>query len=510
MTFLPMLAGVAAAVGSYMATPLVIHWARARGLYCMPGDRRVHREPLPRLGGVAILAGATVGLGAAVLAGGWDLMAGEAMPPATRILLGMVAAGGIVFAAGLVDDLRGMRPFTKLATQVAAALLVFWLGFRIDVISLGSSELILGWAALPITLLWIVGVTNAYNLVDGMDGLATGMGVIAFTAIVAAAGVLGHGEIVVVGAVLLGALAGFLPHNFNPARIFMGDSGSLFIGFILAVLSVQGSMKSATAVLVVVPLFALAIPLLDTFAAILRRWLRGLPISSADARHIHHRLVARGFSHRDAVLVLYLCAVGFASLGIILAFAPPNTVLLIAVVGGLGSALVLAVGMRGLGYDEFLLAGKVIASGPRRARRVIRDRILASDLAAVIQVAGSMEEVQAVLADAADDLGLLHMEVCAQGSAVAGDTLAFGPPGSFWKMDFPLCSEVCNADPPVLRLLARVADDLRPNNTERVAHTLGEALRERFDLVSAGCECGAPAGWRADMAAAPRARVASA
>jgi hypothetical protein len=128
----------------------------------------------------------------------------------------------------------------------------------------------------------------------------------------------------------------------------------------------------------------------------------------------------------------------------------------------------------------------------------------------VIRVAGSMEEVQAVLADAAGDLGLLHMEVCAQGSVVAGDALAFGPPGSFWKLDFPLCGEVCTADPPVLRLLARVADDLRPNNTERVAHTLGEALRERFDLVSAGCECGSPAGWRADLAAAPRARVASA
>jgi UDP-GlcNAc:undecaprenyl-phosphate/decaprenyl-phosphate GlcNAc-1-phosphate transferase len=510
MLFLPMLAGVAAAVGSYMATPLVIHWARARGLYCIPGGRRMHREPVPRLGGVAIVAGATVGLGTAILAGGWDLVAGDVLPPAARVLLGMAAAGGVVFGAGLVDDLRGLRPAWKVAAQLAAALLVFWLGFRIDVITLGDTELILGWAALPITLLWIVGVTNAYNLVDGMDGLATGMGVIAFTAIVAAAGVLGHGEIVVVGAVLLGALAGFLPHNFNPARIFMGDSGSLFIGFILAVLSVQGSMKSATAVLVVVPLFALAIPLLDTFAAILRRWLRGLPISSADARHIHHRLVARGFSHRDAVLVLYLCAVGFASFGILLAFAPPNTVLVIATVGGLGSALVLVAGMRGLGYDEFLLAGKVIASGPRRARRVIRDRILASDLAAVIRVAGSMEEVQAVLADAAGDLGLLHMEVCPERSAADCDTVAFGPPGSFWKLDFPLCGTTCTADRPVLRLLARVADDLRPNNTERVAHTLGAALRERPDLVTAGCECGARAGWRADPVGAPRARVRTA
>jgi UDP-GlcNAc:undecaprenyl-phosphate GlcNAc-1-phosphate transferase len=306
---------------------------------------------------------------------------------------------------------------------------------------------------------------------------------------VAAAATLGHGEVVLLGAVLLGALAGFLPHNFNPARIFLGDSGSLFIGFNLAVLSVHGSMKSPTAVLVAVPLFALAIPLLDTVVAMARRWLRGFPISQADARHIHHRLLALGLSHRDAVLVLYVVAAAFAGLGVLLGFAPPRRVALIAGLGGTASAAILVVGMRRLGYDEFLLAGKVVASGPRRAREVIRSRILAEDMATVIGAARSLEEIQAVLADAAPDLGLLHMDVSGRGAGCNGWR---PPPGTTaWKLDFPLCPYESSADPRVLRLRVATGDDQRPAGAERVAHVLAPAIRERLealDLQCGGCQ----------------------
>lgn len=502
---LPMLAGLAAAVGSFAATPLVIRLARSRGMYCMPGDRRIHREPVPRLGGVAILVGASVGLATALLVRAAHVPGWALGSPTALIVAGLVLGGAMVFVAGLVDDVRGIRPLAKVAVQLAAALAVYLLGFRIETVTLVGVDLVLGWLALPVTLLWIVGITNAYNLVDGMDGLATGMGMIAFAAIGAAAWYLGHGEVLVAASLMLGALAGFLPHNFSPARIFMGDSGSLFIGFALAVLSVQGSMKGTTAVLVVVPLFALAIPLLDTAAAMLRRWLRGLPISSADARHIHHRLVALGFSHRDAVLVLYIFAVGFASVGILLAFAPESSIVLISVLGGVASAAVLVIGMRGLRYDEFLLAGKFVACGPRRVRQVLRTKILANDLAQVIRVAGSMEEVQAVLEDAAGDLDLLHMEVCpASTPAAAGtDHHRFGGPGASWTLDFPLCHDECGRDRPVLRLHAPVRDEFRANSAESVAHALGAAIQDRFDLVSEDCGCAPASSW-GDQPAADR------
>src|SRR5690606_28021343 len=163
----------------------------------------------------------------------------------------------------------------------------------------------LGWMALPVTLLWIVGVTNAFNLIDGLDGLATGIALVALGTTAIAAVLLGNPEVLVVCLALTGALIGFLRYNFNPARIFLGDSGSLFIGFLLAVLSVHGSMKSATAVLILVPLSALALPLLDTFLAIGRRRLRGGPLSRADSRHIHHPLLAIEFTHRTSVILLY-------------------------------------------------------------------------------------------------------------------------------------------------------------------------------------------------------------
>jgi UDP-GlcNAc:undecaprenyl-phosphate/decaprenyl-phosphate GlcNAc-1-phosphate transferase len=480
-----LLATIAAAT-SFLATPLVIRWASARGLYCVPDERRIHKAPIPRLGGVAIVVGATVGLGSAVLV---TLKLQQDLGlhvPDLRVIVGLVVGGGIAFAAGLIDDLRGLRPAVKLAAQVAAALLVFWLGFRIDHLTWGGAEVELGWVALPLTVLWIVGVTNAYNLVDGMDGLAAGMGIVAFhvTAIVAV--MLGNVEVALVAVVVLGALAGFLPHNFHPARIFMGDSGSLFVGFVLAVLSVQGSIKGPTAVLVFVPLFALAIPLLDTLVAIARRWLRGLPISAPDARHIHHRLVAIGLSHRNAVLVLYTVAVGFATLAILLAFAGSEGVAVVTGIGAIASTGVLVVGMRHLGYDEFLLAGKVLAAGPRRARRAVRDRILASDLASSIDRAASSEEVEALLAEGARKLGLLQMELCGP----AGPRTGIRPVGGdAWTMDFPVHVCACGQDPIVLRLSAHVSDDVFPGTAERVAHIVGDALRGRLHIVNGGQGC---------------------
>ena len=503
-SIVPLVAVLTAAVASWLATHGVVRLAASRGWASRPDDHHVHVGPVPRLGGIAIVAGATVGLLAAVVINREALAAGGFRPPVV-MLGGLIAGGGIVFGAGLIDDVRGLRPVAKLAAQVAAALVVWELGFRIDVLSAGTGSVALGWASLPVTLLWIVGVTNAYNLVDGMDGLATGLGIIAFAAIAAAAGLLGHAEVVVVAAALLGALLGFLPHNFSPARIFLGDSGSLFLGFVLAVLSVQGSMKSATAVIVAVPLLALFIPLLDTVVAILRRWIRGMPIMEADGRHIHHRLAAVGFRHRDAVLLLYLVGAGFAGLGILLGFAPAPHLALVAAAGGAASALVIVVGMRRLQYDEFLLAGKVLASGPLRMRRAIRDRIVAEEVARKIERAESLEEIQGLLTAAAPQFGLMELKLAggdearvatngggvttngagAKTNGATGNGVS-APGRACWTLDHPLPATGGRLR---LRLVGPAEQDYRTRIGERAVHLLLDTIDGRaVELRPGGSE----------------------
>src|SRR5690606_35243767 len=282
---------VVSVLGSLLLTPVVIRAAVGWGLYDLPdGKRRVHTRPVPRVGGVVVFVAMLLGLGGAAAV---DLTTGSGLLRANAsYITGIVLGTALLFGTGLVDDIRGVKPYSKLVVQVVAACIAYFFGFQVVRIGFGPDFGIdLGWLSLPVTLIWIVGVTNAFNLIDGLDGLATGIALVALSTTAVAAQMLGNTEVVIVCLALTGALIGFLRYNFNPARIFLGDSGSLFIGFLLAVLSVHGSMKSATAVLVLVPLSALALPLLDTFLAIGRRWLRGVPLSSADSRHIHHRLL---------------------------------------------------------------------------------------------------------------------------------------------------------------------------------------------------------------------------
>ncbi|HEV7704229.1 MAG TPA: MraY family glycosyltransferase, partial [Gemmatimonadaceae bacterium] len=278
------------ALSATVFTPLVISGAKRWQLLDAPDDtRHLHDRPVPRLGGVAVFIATMLGIASTLFYG----PARETLTPEWhRFVLALLLGGTVLFGAGLIDDLRRIRPVAKIVAQCVAALIVAKLGFRIEILGIGSSVLHLGWVSIPLTILWIVAVTNAFNLIDGLDGLATGIAIVALATVFAAATALGNLEVSIVALVLIGALLGFARFNFSPARIFLGDSGSLFIGFMLAVLSMHGSIKSATAVLVAIPLFALAVPLLDVSVSILRRWLRGVPIFSPDARHIHHRLLA--------------------------------------------------------------------------------------------------------------------------------------------------------------------------------------------------------------------------
>jgi UDP-GlcNAc:undecaprenyl-phosphate/decaprenyl-phosphate GlcNAc-1-phosphate transferase len=463
-------------VVSLLATPAVVRAAHARKLYDLPTEaRRIHTRPIPRLGGIAVFAATMCALITAVATGSLDP---RATSETGRFALGILLGGGLLFLAGLWDDMWGLRPIAKLLAQLSAAGIAFWFGFRIDLVGLGSTEFVLGWLALPVTILWVVGVTNAFNLIDGLDGLATGIAIVALATTLAIALALGNPEVATVCAALLGAPVGFLRYNFNPARIFLGDSGSLYVGFMLAVLSVHGSVKSATAVLVIVPLFALAIPLLDTTLAILRRWLRGVPLSGADSRHIHHQLLALGLTHRRAAVTLYAVATALAMFGLLVALAPPTLVVGIAVAGGALSLVLLLYGMRQLAYHEFAEAGVVLASGFVRIRRIIQDQIHARDLAQMLEQAGSFTQLDRLLEIQGSAFGFLGMEVCRE-SSVCRKRLADerGITARAWKVDYPVSArQSIHDDPYVLRIWCSMEQGYRPFGAERVARVVAPAV----------------------------------
>lgn len=285
-------------------TPPLRELARRRGFVDRPdGRRKLHAEAVPRVGGVAVMAafaGAFVLPVAALRMLGWsDASQGDA---AFHLL---VATAGVAFI-GLLDDIRGTSPWVKLLAQCAAGLWLYNHGYDVQVVSnpMGA-PVTLGWLSLPLTLLWIVGLSNAFNLIDGLDGLAAGVGLFA-TAVMCTFALLNERwEIALMAAALGGALLGFLRYNFSPATIFLGDSGSLSIGFVLAALSLRGSAKSSMAVAVVTPLLALGFPLVDTFLAMVRRLLGGHSILRADADHIHHRMLRMGMTPRRVVVLLY-------------------------------------------------------------------------------------------------------------------------------------------------------------------------------------------------------------
>ncbi|MBA2685324.1 MAG: undecaprenyl/decaprenyl-phosphate alpha-N-acetylglucosaminyl 1-phosphate transferase [Gemmatimonadaceae bacterium] len=462
-----------AALSAAIITPLVISGAKRWHLLDAPdATRHLHEHPVPRLGGVAVFIATMLGIASTLFFG----PARETLTPEWhRFLLALLIGGTVLFGAGLVDDLRRIRPLAKIIVQCIAALIVAALGFRIEILSVGSSAVHLGWISIPLTVLWIVGVTNAFNLIDGLDGLATGIAIVALATVFAAATVLGNLEVAIVACVLIGALFGFARYNFSPARIFLGDSGSLFIGFMLAVLSMHGSIKSATAVLVAIPLFALAVPLLDVSVSIVRRFLRGVPIFSPDARHIHHRLLALGLTPGRASFVLCLVAGGFAVLGLLLAFAPPPALIGMALTGGLVSAGIFMYGIRQLDYNEFVEAGAALASGIVRVRRVIRDQIHARELTSVIEEADSLRHVNQLLAASTPSFGFLGVEVERESSLSL--RRLNGKVSGLWKLDYMLASaNPTDGEPYVLRIWCSSGEGSRPFGAERLAHILVPCL----------------------------------
>jgi UDP-GlcNAc:undecaprenyl-phosphate/decaprenyl-phosphate GlcNAc-1-phosphate transferase len=467
-----------AALASLVITPVVIRVAVARRLYDTPDTRRLHTKPIPRLGGIVVFIATLLGLLAALSFG---MVGGDLSPDRRQFFTGILLGGTVLFAAGLLDDLRGLRPGAKLLVQCVAAVIVYRYGLQIQLITLGPTIAFpLGWLALPLTVLWVVGVTNAFNVIDNMDGLATGLALVALATVLGAAFALGNGDVALVCLALTGALLGFLPYNFNPARIFLGDSGSLFIGFMLAVLSVHGALKSATAVLVAIPLFALAVPLFDLTLSILRRWLRGVPIFVGDTRHISHRLLAIGLTQARVVTVLSLVAGALGLLGLLLAFTPPPALRSIALAGGAVTLMLILYGMRHLNYAEFIEGRDVIASGLGRIRRIVHDQIYAREVAQLIPRSENMRQINGLLEAKAREFGFQSIQV-ARASALEDERLAGrnGRAGITWRLDHILTGgEAAEDDPFILRISCGLPVGPRPHGAERVARIVVPAIEE--------------------------------
>ncbi|MCI1694711.1 glycosyltransferase family 4 protein [Aneurinibacillus aneurinilyticus] len=301
-------------VVTLIATPLVKKFAIYIGAVDKPNHRKVHQRLMPRMGGLAIYIGFSLAY--------WLLFPPflEGMGISSREALGIFLGGTIIVLVGALDDRFELSPKLKLLGQILAAAVVVFYGLRIEFINLPFQGILSfgwDWIAIAITVFWIIGITNAVNLIDGLDGLAAGVSGIATAAImIVALFVMPNPVVALYCAILLGGIVGFLRYNFHPAKIFMGDTGALFLGFNLAALSIMG-FKNVTLFAFIMPILILGVPLSDTIFAMLRRYLNKKPISVADKEHLHHCLLAMGLSHRSSVLAIYGLSVLFATAAIV-------------------------------------------------------------------------------------------------------------------------------------------------------------------------------------------------
>ncbi len=328
-------------------TPLARRLALWLGAIDMPHDRKVHENPTPTLGGVAILLAVIVSLLLCKVLVSYSsaLAKPQGMVDALSSyqLLGIILAATFIAVMGAVDDMRHLSPWMKLAGQVMAALVLVSFGVEVTSIALPRGN-VLDLTASPVlsmllTIVWMVAFTNIINLIDGLDGLAAGIAFISAAAFFYYGSRVGGDpntlQAMVISATVGGACLGFLRYNFYPASIFMGDSGAQFLGFILGAISIQGILKRTAVATLFTPIIILAVPIIDTGLAILRRARKGRPFHYADKEHIHHRLLYIGHSHRQAVLIIYLWTALLTGIALSLEFAANKTVVLILLGVGL-------------------------------------------------------------------------------------------------------------------------------------------------------------------------------
>jgi UDP-GlcNAc:undecaprenyl-phosphate/decaprenyl-phosphate GlcNAc-1-phosphate transferase len=391
-----------ALIAALIVTPLLRDAAFAAGLVdSSDGNRKLHDRPVPRVGGIALVISMALAIGGLVVIGGFPALADSR--PFVVILLG----GVCMHVLGVADDMVQMRARYKLLWQLLIIGVVCWFGVRVETLSLpgaGSVELSPAVGVL-VTMLWFVGITNAFNLIDGVDGLAAGAAIVALLTMTAVSVVNGQWAATWITLALAGGTIGLLVYNFHPASIFLGDSGSLFLGFMLAGTGLLTSQKSPTAVAVAVPVLILGLPMLDTALTVTRRFLRGQAIFVPDRGHIHHRLLNQGYSPKTVALVLYgVCAV-LGAAGFLLLRRPELEVIVLILLG-------LAAGLfvHRLRIHEFEeLAGNLVRGITQRStiERAVRIR----EAAARINGSGSVETVLETLADTFKGIGFQRAEI---------------------------------------------------------------------------------------------------
>jgi UDP-GlcNAc:undecaprenyl-phosphate/decaprenyl-phosphate GlcNAc-1-phosphate transferase len=414
---------------SLFLTPVVRAFFRRTGL-AHRGSRACAGEfparPIPRAGGVAIVASYLVAYLFLLVA---PLHGGLIVRDSLNFALRLLPAAGLIFLIGLVDDIKGLEPWQKLAGEVIAAGAAYSVGIHIHGFAgYGTVYGANSWWNFPVTILWLVACTNAINLIDGVDGLATGVGLFATSTTLIAALLQNNTALALATVPLAGCLLGFIRYNFNPASIFLGDCGSLFIGFLLGCYAVVWSQKAATILGMTAPLMALSIPLLDMAVAIARRFLRRQPLFEGDQNHIHHRLLNRGFTPRKVALVLYACAAAGAVCSLVVMNRNWSGLIILAF------CMTTWIGVQHLGYVEFGVAGRLFIDGA--FRRLLNSHISIENLEESLAAASTPEDCWNVLRLGCRESGFHRIEVHLAGQKF-GECAEIQPFES-WKVTVPI------------------------------------------------------------------------
>jgi UDP-GlcNAc:undecaprenyl-phosphate GlcNAc-1-phosphate transferase len=401
---------------SFILTRFVRNFATTRGWVSAPGsERHLHSIPLPRLGGVAIFGAFVLSLAVALVVASYrpDLRFGSSQ----SVLVTILGPGCLIFLLGLYDDVRSAGPYVKFSVQAIAATLLWLGGFRIlDLPVLFGSRQFPWFVGLALTILWVLGITNAFNLIDGLDGLAAGSALFS-TLVVFVVALLSHSSLVALMTIALtGAILGFLRFNFNPATIFLGDSGSLFIGFLLSALALEASQKAPTVIAVAIPVVSFGLPILETSLSVLRRLIGGRPVFTADREHIHHKLLQLGLSHREVVIILYAVSALFGLLSLFLLWPTGSSLGLVLAVLGTGVWL----GVQHLGYPEFGELRRV-AQRTLDQRQIVINNLAVRRATAELSVARDYQQICRILsaAFASNDFDAFELNVKLQLSEYA-------------------------------------------------------------------------------------------
>ena len=377
---------------SFVLTRYVRDVAARRGWVAIPAnERHLHSAPLPRLGGVAIFLSFSLSMIAVVVMSHYVPRLQSAL--SLKTVLTILVPASIVFLLGVYDDLYTVGPYVKFAVQSLAATLLFIGGLRILNIPVLFGQHELPWfVGLPFTILWVLAITNAFNLIDGLDGLAAGSALFSTLVAFVVALLSGYSLVTVMTIALAGAILGFLRYNFNPATIFLGDSGSLFIGFLLSALALAGAQKAPTIVAVAIPVVSFGLPILETSLSILRRLISGRPVFTADREHIHHKLLQHGLTHRQVVIVLYGVSAVFALLSLFLLWPTGSSLGLVLAVLGTG----IWIGVQRLGYLELGELARV-AQRTFEQRQIVINNLAIRRATEELKVARDCEQVRRVL-----------------------------------------------------------------------------------------------------------------